>query len=116
MLKDLIQKIIVVLSLEYLVFFSAEVVLPGVVASVFNINILLMVVLLLICTLIVLGNNGGGRDDNRMGLKMGNKGVLLLGMFLLLVNIVALYKVSMIMILVYTFVVVVSIKLLWNNQ
>jgi hypothetical protein len=119
MLKDLIQKIIIVLSLEYLIFFSAEVVLPGVVASAFNINILLLGILFLIGLLILLPEARNSKNDGIGGqekLKKYGKKFLLLSGILLFVNIIALYKVSIAMIVVYTIIIIVSVKLLWNNK
>jgi hypothetical protein len=122
MLKDLIQKLIVVLSLGYLVFFSAGVISPGVIASAFNINILLFVVLLLIFVLVVLGRDDGSGDaygadgGNKVRLLWGGRYFLLLGIFLLFINIIALYKVSVVMALVYTVIGVIAVKLLWNNR
>ena len=119
MLKDLIQKIIVVLSLEYLAFFSAEVVLPGVIASAFNINILLLGILFLIGLLIMLPNVKGNKDskiNSQQKAASCNKRFLLLGGALLFVNTIALYKVSIVMMCIYTIITIVSIRLMWNNK
>ena len=111
MLKDLIQKIIIVLSLEYLVFFAAEVVLPGVISSAFNINILLVAVLLLMGALLAIGKDGKveEREVNY------TKWFVVLGVFVLLISIIALYKVSIVMMIVYTVVIMIVVKLLWKN-
>jgi hypothetical protein len=115
MAKDLIQKIIVVLSVEYLLFFSAEVVLPGVIANVFNINILLLIILILVSVLVSF------KDDKHIKIKgnskdVKNKYLLLLGVGLLGINIIALYKSSVAMIIVYIVVTGIITKLLWNNK
>jgi len=123
MLKDLIQKIVVVLSLEYLGLFSAEVVLPGVITTAFNINILLGVILVLVGVLIFLDSksNKEKEADNKMkntsaqnGRFIKDRFFIFLIAFLLAVNIIALYKVSIGMMLVYTVMIVGVIKLLWK--
>lgn len=119
MLNDLIQKIIIILSLEYLIFFSAEVILPGVITSAFNINILLLSSLSLVGLLILLPRNRGDKGseaDGQQKTKSYNRQFLLLGVVLLLINIISLYKVSIAMMAIYTGIVMVSVKLLWNNN
>ncbi len=119
MLKDLIQKIIIVLSLEYLIFFSAEVILPGVITSAFNINILLLGVIFLVALLIVwpnTKNNKNNKINSQQKLRACSKQFLFLVGALLSVSIIALYKVSIIMMFVYAMVVIISVKLLWNNK
>ena len=131
MLKDLLQKLIIVLGLEYLLFFSLEVILPGLVTSAFNINILLLVVLLLVTWLSLLNSQEKGKDKNKI--KNENKSkvnkdgtedihsmtntkwFLFLGIGLLFVNAIALYKVSIFMIVVYLVIVIIITKLLWRN-
>ena len=119
MLKDLIQKTIIVLSLEYLVFFSAGVILPGVIANAFNINILLLSILSLIGLLIIVPNVKSNKDSKKSShqkVTRYDKKFLLLGGILLFVNAIALYKVSIVMMGIYTIIIIVSARLLWNNK
>jgi len=116
MIQSLFQKIIIILSLEYLLFFSAEVVLPGVITSVFNINILLLGILFLIGVLVLMKSRLGYEANQRINIKLYNKIISLLIVFLLVVNMIALYKLSVAMVLVHIIIVVAVVKLLWNNQ
>jgi hypothetical protein len=116
MTRDLIQKIIIMLSLEYLVFFSAEVILPGVITNIFNINILLLGILIFVGLLIILNSKGNNITDNVKKDKLNYRVYLALIIFLLFINMIALYKVSLIMMLVYTVVTTIVTKSLWSNR
>lgn len=57
---DLIYKLIIVFSLEFVVFFAWEIFIPGVVMGVLNINLILLAILILVSFLLL----GSKKEDN----------------------------------------------------
>ncbi len=119
MLKYFLQSMIVILSLEYVIVFSAEVILPGVVTDVFNINILLVALLILLGVLVFLVRRNSyacyeickDRESGR-----GSKLFLTMGIVMMMINMIALYKVSVVMILVYSIIIMGIVMLLWSQE
>ena len=109
---DLVYKIIIMLGLGYLAFFSTETILPGVVASAFNINILLLAMLFCVMLLVMKGDKC---LESGHKTKKQNWLLLILILFLLFINIIALYKVSVSMLIVYTIIVSIVGRFLFKN-
>ncbi len=111
---DLIYKLIVAVSLEYLLFFGLEAILPGIIIGVFNINILLVLVVILLGLLLgVKKCQGMLRKEGRN--KLLRTVTVVMVLFLFLVMIFVLYKLNLVWILVYTVVSLIVAKLFWKN-
>ena len=119
---DLIYKIIIALGLEYLLFFSLESILPGLIVKVFNINILLVLVVGLIAILLLNKKHCFGsfvlkkadsiqrKTKNNLLLKYLIGGTLL---FLILIIVIVLHKVTFWLALIYLVSILFISGVLW---
>ncbi len=112
--RDLIYKLIVAVSLEYLLFFGLEAILPGIIIGVFNINILLVLVVILLGVLLGVKKCQGVFVDDSQN-KLLRIATVAMILFLLLVMIFVLHKLSLVWILVYMVVSLIIVNLLWKN-
>jgi len=123
---DLIYRIIIVLGLEYLLFFSLESILPGLVVRVFNINILLLLLVGFIVSLLfdrtkclgVFSRKDGESEDSNKSTKellFWKYFLMILVSFLVLVILIILHKVSFLLILGYLIGILFMATVLWLN-
>jgi hypothetical protein len=123
---DLIYRIIIVLGLEYLLFFSLESILPGLVVRVFNINILLLLLVGFIVSLLfdktkclgVFSRKDGESEDSNKSTKellFWKYFLMILVSFLILVILIILHKVSFLLILGYLIGILFLATVLWLN-
>ena len=109
---DLTYKLIIMLSLEYILFFAIEVIFPGLIVEVFNINLLLLGVLFLIGILII----KGGKCTSILADNIYTKIFLsLVFIFLLGINFIALYKIPIILVTIYLVIILVAGWFLWKR-
>jgi hypothetical protein len=106
---DLIQRMIIMLAVVYALFFSMDVVLPGLVSEVFNTNLLLLGILVSLG--VVVFNKGKCQVEN---VTINKKIIMLLALLLMAVNVVALYKVSGMLIIIYTGICFLIFRLLYK--
>ncbi len=111
---DLIYKLIVAVSLEYLLFFGLEAMLPGIIIGVFNINILLILVVILLGILLGVKKCQGVFEGDGQN-KLLRVATIVMVLFLLLVMIFVLHRLSLIWILVYMVISLIIANLLWKN-
>lgn len=116
MLKNLLQKIAVVLGVEFLAFFILEVILPGMISSAVNINTILLIILILITFLIFYYDWESEKANYLIDSKRNKYVFFVMIIILLSVNMIALYKVSLVMSVIYNIVIVSIVKFLWNNK
>lgn len=111
---DLIYKLTVVVSLEYLLFFGMEAILPGIIVNVFNINLLLVLAVILLVKLLSTKECQGvfTKSDQNKLLRIVTSAMVL---FLLLVMIFVLHKLSLVWILIYMVIGLITAILLWKN-
>jgi hypothetical protein len=123
---DLIYRIIIVLGLEYLLFFSLESILSGLVVRVFNINILLLLLVGFIVSLLfdrtkclgVFSRKDGESEDSNKSTKellFWKYFLMILVSFLVLVILIILHKVSFLLILGYLIGILFMATVLWLN-
>ncbi len=111
---DLIYKLIVAISLEYVLFFGMEAILPGIVMDVFNINILLVLVVILLGILLgVKKCQGVFREDGQN--RLLRVATIVMVLFLLLVMAFVLHKLSLIWILIYMVISLIVANLFRKN-
>jgi hypothetical protein len=123
---DLIYRIIIALGLEYLLFFSLESILPGLVVRVFNINILLLLLVGFIVSLLfdrtkclgVFSRKAGESEDSNKSTKellFWKYFLMILVSFLVLVILIILHKVSFLLIPGYLIGILFVVIVLWLN-
>ena len=111
---DLIYKLVIVLSLEYLLFFGMEAILPGIIVSVFNINILLILVVGLLGVLLKATKCQEIFMDGRRSEFLKLLAVVA-SVFLVLVMIIVWHKLSLILIVIYILVSFSVGYVLWKS-
>jgi hypothetical protein len=108
--QDLVEKLTVVFIVTYLLLFGAEAILPGVVAGVFNLNWLLLMVFGLLVILFLGGQESKSKKNNQWWRWVS----ILLMLFLSLVLVIVLYKISLIESFLYLALVLITGKLLYE--
>jgi hypothetical protein len=116
---DLLYRLIVVLAIQYLLFFFIEAVVPGLIVGVFNLNILLGVVVVGILLMLIKRKDCLSIWKTDGEIKSGFEGQWSWGLFLLLlitslVMVIVLHKVPLVLILIYLVVAGMVIFALWR--
>jgi hypothetical protein len=116
---DLLYRLIVVLAIQYLLFFFIEAVVPGLIVGVFNLNILLGLVVVGILLMLIKRKDCLSIWKTDGEIKSGFEGQWSWGFFLLLlvtslVMVIVLHKVPLILILIYLVVTGMVIFALWR--
>lgn len=111
-LRDWLEKIFIVLVIDYIILFGLESVLPGFVMGVFNLNYLLMAILGLVLVLSML--HSPVFPDQPMS-KLSKVLIIVLAAYLLAVSGMSMYKADIWQVVVYCLLAAIGVWLLYRS-